>query len=244
MCDDRVVQPIVDRFVSARRDPRLAVLHGFHTVKHAVRFEAALVEAVAPDRDAVVRLAAQLGPDVADAVADLVAEVSPDLFARITPEHPDALVAAIALRPQTEIGDVARSEGRVVFLDRPNHLGNIGAVVRVAAAAGASAVVTTGDRDPWHPAALRGSAGLHFAIPVIRTERLPDLDRCIVALDPDGEPLSAGSVPDRSVVAFGSERRGLSPAVRDAADRIVAIRMRTGVSSLNLATAVAVALYS
>ncbi len=46
------------------------------------------------------------------------------------------------------------------------------------------------------------------------------------------------------VLAFGTERGGLSPALLARADRRVRIPMRPGVSSLNLATAVAVVLYS
>ena len=45
-------------------------------------------------------------------------------------------------------------------------MGNMGACVRVAAAADAAGVLTTGGNDPWHPDALRGAAGLHFALPV------------------------------------------------------------------------------
>jgi len=49
-------------------------------------------------------------------------------------------------------------------------MGNVGACVRVAAAAGAAAVLTTGENDPWFPDAVRGAAGLHFALPVAAVE--------------------------------------------------------------------------
>jgi TrmH family RNA methyltransferase len=132
----------------------------------------------------------------------------------------------------------------VVLLDNPSHLGNIGAVVRVAAAAGAGAVLTMGRQDPWHPAALRGSAGLHFALPVARLEALPTTDRPLVAIHPEGDELQPGAIPDDAVLAFGTERWGLGRALLDRADRRLAIPMQPGVSSLNLATAVAVVLYA
>jgi RNA methyltransferase, TrmH family len=136
----------------------------------------------------------------------------------------------------------------VILLDRPAHHGNIGAVVRVAAAAAAAGVLVTGAHDPWHPASLRGGAGLQFALPVTRVESLPETDRPIVALDPDGDPLGTGAgtggrIPSRAVLVFGSERRGVSAGLLERAERRVAIPMRPGVSSLNLATAVAAALY-
>jgi TrmH family RNA methyltransferase len=111
----------------------------------------------------------------------------------------------------------------------------------VGAAAGAAAVLSTGTADPWHPDALRGSAGLHFALPVARVAAVPETDRPLVALDPSGEPLRA--LPDRPLLVFGSERQGLSEAVLARADARVALPMRPGVSSLNLATAVAAVLY-
>ena len=53
------------RFRSARRDPELTVVEGFHALKHALRFGAELVEVVAVDPAALERLAAELAPDLA-----------------------------------------------------------------------------------------------------------------------------------------------------------------------------------
>jgi TrmH family RNA methyltransferase len=61
---------------------------------------------------------------------------------------------------------------------------------------------------------------------------------------PDGEPLRSSAIPAGAVLAFGSERTGLTAALIERADQHIAIPMRTGVSSLNLATAVAVVLYA
>jgi TrmH family RNA methyltransferase len=65
-----------------------------------------------------------------------------------------------------------------------------------------------------------------------------------VAVDPAGEPLGDAPIPPRSVLAFGGERHGLGSQLLAAARLRVAIPMRPGVSSLNLATAVAVLLYA
>jgi TrmH family RNA methyltransferase len=116
--------------------------------------------------------------------------------------------------------------------------------VRVAAAAGARGVVASGTHDPWAPEALRAGAGLQFALPVARIDGIEALPAPLVALSPDGEPLDRRPLPDGAVLAFGSERTGLSRAALERADRRIAIPMRPGVSSLNLATAVAVVLYA
>ena len=123
-------------------------------------------------------------------------------------------------------------------------MGNMGACVRVAAAADAAGVLTTGANDPWHPDALRGAAGLHYALPVAAAEALPPSDRPLVAIDPGGEDLRPSALPPRAILAFGTERHGLSDSLLDRADARLGIPMRAGVSSLNLATAVAAVLFA
>jgi TrmH family RNA methyltransferase len=158
---------------------------------------------------------------------------------------PRAQVVAVARRPtQPDPDTVLAGPGHVVLLEDPRHLGNLGAVVRVAAAAGAAGVMTTGRQDPWHPDALRGSAGLHFALPVHHLHAVRTQGRELVALDPDGEPLEAAALPVAAVLAFGTERDGLSDELLALAQRRVALPMAPGVSSLNLATAVAATLYA
>jgi TrmH family RNA methyltransferase len=105
-------------------------------------------------------------------------------------------------------------------------------------------VITTGDHDPWNPVAIRGAAGLHYALPVLRVGELPAGDRPLLAIDPEGEELDVGSIPDRAILAFGEERGGLSENILERAERRIRIPMTAGVSSLNLATAVAVTLYA
>jgi TrmH family RNA methyltransferase len=224
-----------DLLAAARADPGLAVLEGFHALKHALRFGAEIVSAVSSDVPLLERLAAELAPELE--LRGLVTAVAP---AALGPRAPHTKMLAVARRPAFE--PAALPSGRVVLLEDPRHLGNVGAVVRVAAAAGAAAVLTTGDRDPWDAAALRGSAGLHFALPVGRVDPMRLEARPLVAVDPGGDPVTA--LPPEAVLAFGTERHGLSPALLARAGRRVGIPMRPGVSSLNLATAVAVVLYS
>jgi TrmH family RNA methyltransferase len=233
----------VERFRAARRDPGLAVLEGFHALKHAQRFGAEILEIATPDAPRLRGLAAELAPDLLPALAAL-RTVTHELFRQLTPTVPREPVVALARRRSWQAAPVlAVGEAPLVFLEDPRNPGNIGAVVRVAAAAGAAGVLTTGEHDPWTPRALRGSAGLHYALPVLRLSGLPVSPRPLVALHPGGEPLRPGLIPAGALLAFGSERRGLSAGLLERAVLRVAIPMRPGVSSLNLAAAVAVALY-
>ncbi len=238
--------PLVQRFRAARRDPSLAVLEGFHALKHALRFGAEVVEAVAAEPAELDRLAADLAPDLAGSLAGRTAPVEAELLAQIVPHAPRTGVVAIARRPAVDLAAVLadRRPAPVVLLEDPRTMGNMGACVRVAAAADAAAVLTTGSNDPWHPEALRGAAGLHFALPVARVEAVPEGGRPLIAIDPEGERLGEGELDSRSVLAFGTERHGLSEALLARADARLAIPMRDGVSSLNLATAVSAVLFS
>jgi RNA methyltransferase, TrmH family len=230
------VDVVVDEFRRARRDRALVVLEGFHAVKHAVRFGAELVRVVAREEVDLDAMAAGLAPDVR-----LDAErVGAEVFDALVPRPPRTGVVALARRPRVEVPAVRSAPA--VLLEDPRDLGNVGACVRVAAAAGASAVLTTGDKDPWSPEALRGSAGLHFALPVAQMQRVETGP--LVALDPDGERFAPERLPDDAILAFGTERAGLSTELLARADVRLALPMRPGVSSLNLATAVSAVLYA
>ena len=207
-------------------------LEGFHAVKHALRFAPELVGEVRVASEQHVRaLAAQLAPDV---LAPLLQRaVSAEV------EHHTG-VEADAARPEPDLSVLARRKAPLVLLEEPRHPGNVGAVVRVCAAAEASGVAVTGTLDPWAPAVLRGSAGLHYALPVLHVEAR-DVAGPVVVLDADGD--ASAPVPPGAVLVIGSERDGVSEGLRARADVVLALPMRPGVSSLNLATAVAAVLY-
>jgi TrmH family RNA methyltransferase len=238
------------RFQDARKDPTLAVLEGFHALKHALRFGAEILEACTRSAGDLRRLASALAPDLEDRLDGLVGTVDSHTFETLAPRPPSTGVMALARRPELDPGALlGRADAApLVLLERPTHHGNIGAVVRVAAAAAASGVLVTGPHDPWHPAALRGGAGLQYALPVgslgpDSMDRVVASERIVIAVDPEGEPLNRGHDLGGSVLVFGSERTGVSKGLLTRADRSIAIPMRPGVSSLNLATAVATVLY-
>ena len=222
----------------ARRRRELVVLEGFHAIKHAIRFGGEILGAWTADAAEVESLRERLAPDIELTVTVVELEALKQVV-------PRAQLVAVARRPvQPDPDTVLTGPGQVVLLEDPRHLGNLGAVVRVAAAAGAAGVMTTGRQDPWHPDALRGSAGLHFALPVHHLHAVRTQGRELIALDPDGEPLRPGAIPAAAVLAFGTERDGLSESLLAQATRRVALPMAAGVSSLNLATAVAATLYA
>ncbi|WP_086692433.1 TrmH family RNA methyltransferase [Streptomyces recifensis] len=223
------------------------LLDGFHALKHALRFGAEVPVAVTTDREATLALAGELAGDVRDPLDALLTEVPRVVYASLVPRPHPTGVAALAVRPSREANLKALAHrprtAPVVVLDEPRNLGNAGAVIRLAAGFGATGVVTTGTLDPWHPTVVRGGAGLHFATGVERlgVDELPAGP--LFALDPEGDDIRRVELPDDAVLAFGSERSGLSAPLRARADRLLSLPMRPQVSSYNLATSVAMTLY-
>ena len=153
-------QTLVERFRGARSDPSMALLEGFHPIKHGLRFGAELLEVVCLSATELARLTASQAPDIAGALDGQVTEVATDVFEELAPLAPPTGVIAIARRPAVSLTGMLNNPAPspIVLLERPRNLGNIGAAVRVAAAAGAAGVLTIGTQDPWHPAALIGGA--------------------------------------------------------------------------------------
>jgi RNA methyltransferase, TrmH family len=239
---------LIARFGRARRDPTLAVLEGLHALKHALRFGATVLEVITRDPERLERLARELAPDVRARVRTLARPVDRETFAQLAPMPAATGVISLAARPPVQLREVLcdAAAAPVILLEDPRDLGNVGACVRVAAAAGAAGLLTVAGHDPWHPDALRGSAGLHYALPVLRCDDLDALaqsGRPLLAIDPDGEPLAPALLAPRALLAFGGERYGLSDELTARASASLSIPMRAGVSSLNLATSVAAVLF-
>ncbi|MGK5544364.1 TrmH family RNA methyltransferase [Streptomyces sp. URMC 127] len=227
--------------------PDAVLLDGFHALKHALRFGADVPLAVTSDKEAALTLAEALADDLTATLAERLVEIPAGDLRELVPRiHPTG-VAALAVRPRrtANLDALSRAPRKapVVVLDNPRNLGNVGAVIRLAAGFGATGVVTTGDMDPWHPNAVRAGAGLHYATAVERLP-LPELPPGpLYALDPEGDDIRSVRLPDDALIAFGSERHGLSAELRERATRLVALPMRPQVSSYNLATSVAMALF-
>jgi len=118
--------------------------------------------------------------------------------------------------------------------------GNVGTVLRGAAAFGAASVALgPGCADPYGPKAVRASMGAIFTVPVARAEAVEELPGQRIALVArEGEPLHG---PSDATIVVGAEREGLADEVVAACDRVAHIPIAT--ESLNAAMAATIALY-
>ncbi len=248
---------LIDAFQRARKADDLAIIEGVQAAKHAVRFGAEVHKYITYDISLLQKLLAEIAEDVKDTILENITVVDEQTFNKLSPQPPRTGFIAMAQRRNYLWHEVA-PDRPVVFLEDPRDLENIGAVIRVAAAADAAAVIISGSADIWHPAVIRGAAGLHWAIPVFDNSsgdlqqneksisemlRSTQTDRKLAALDPTGEDLDAARIPTNSILIFGTERHGISKKLLAQSDEIVRLPMKKGVSSLNLATSVAATLY-
>lgn len=122
--------------------------------------------------------------------------------------------------------------------------GNVGAVVRVAAAFGWGFASTPGAADPWSPKALRAGAGGQFRTPVVRVESMDGLDAWdTVATVPAGGTALDSLADGPWAVLIGEEALGLPESVAAACAHQVTIPMPGGIESLNAAVAAGIVVY-
>jgi TrmH family RNA methyltransferase len=170
-----------------------------------------------------------------------------EIFNRISDAHAPAGIAAEIEVPAATV-DPAQSEG-CVFLDGLQDAGNVGTLLRSAAAFGVRDVfVGQGCADPWSPKALRAGMGGHF---FLRIAMSADLDadvrrfgqHTICTFAHGGAPLDSLDLGGRIGWIFGSEAKGASESVAEAASFNATISTPGGAESLNVAASAAICLY-
>lgn len=227
----------------ARREEGCALIEGAHLLAaylgSGARPKAVLVSQGGLARPEIAALAGRAGPapvTLPDALFRWIADA-------VTPS---GLAAEIELPPAAP--DLARAR-HAVFLDGVQDAGNVGAILRSAAAFGAdTAVLGRGCADPWSPKVLRAAMGGHFAL---RVSEVPDLAQAVSAFSgkrvcaaaTGGEAPAALDLGGRLGWIFGAEGQGVSPALASLATHRVSIALAPDVESLNVAAAAAILFY-
>lgn len=172
-------------------------------------------------------------------------EVSERVLAKMTYRaEPEGVVAVVEV-PQRELPANGTLYLAAVAIEKP---GNLGALARTAAAAGADAlVVADAQADPWNPNAIRASTGAVFTLPVVEAtlDDVRALAAELVATSTDATTSYAEADLRRPVtIAIGAEDTGLPQPWQDAAAQRITIPIAAGTTdSLNAATAAAVVLF-
>ena len=195
-------------------------------------------------------LEAEVEPDPETmAAADQVFILDGHVLAGLAPTRHSQGVLAIIDEPRWPRwpGD----SGTALYLEGLQDPGNVGAIVRGAAALGSAAILLSPQcADPYHPVAVRGSAGAVLRLPVERQVDLADAVERVRAASGEiwatastGTPIHRWRPSEPVLVLVGSEARGLSAASLEVADGTVAIPLDREVESLNVAVAVGILLH-
>ena len=182
------------------------------------------------------------------AAARSIFELEPSVLADLAPTRSPQGVLAVA--ETSRWPQWSRERGVTLWLDRVQDPGNLGAIVRSAAGLGAAFVLLSpACADPFAPAAVRGSAGAVFRLPVERevtvegaVERLRAAGGEVWACGAEGTPMSIWRPAEPCLLLLGAEGAGLMPEAAEFADGTVTIPMSRDVESLNVAVAAGILL--
>jgi len=180
-----------------------------------------------------------------------IAEVDEKEFRSAAATDSPQGVIAIGEVPARSLDTLALADMcRILILDGVQDPGNVGTILRTAAALGATATVALpGTVDLWNPKVIRSSMGAQFLHPALHASFeelatfLDSRDFEMWATDASGEALQRANAPKRLAIAVGNEGAGLSPEVRARARRTVSLPIASSVESLNVAVATGIILY-
>lgn len=234
----------------ARRESGQTLLDGAHLIAAALDARAPIecliineLRAEHPEIAALRRRAAHLPHTL----------VTDALFRHLSPvEHPTGILALLPI-PQASADPTAQPPApTTVILEAIQDPGNLGTLLRTAAAAGIHHVhCTPGCAQLWSPKVLRAAMGAHFHLPRLteNADPAPLLDRhpgpiLATTLSPGARSLWHTDLTARPLVwLFGNEGTGLTPTLAARATHPVTIPMPGGIESLNVAAAAAVCLF-
>lgn len=167
------------------------------------------------------------------------------MFAELTPVASPTGILALVRIPEITAPE---SPSFVLMLEDIQDPGNVGAMLRSAAAAGVDVVyLSIGSADAWSPKALRGGQGAQFTLPIIERADLLDVaanfDGITLATTMDGTSLFKQDLTGAVAFMVGNEGAGLSRTLINAASECVAIPMSSKVESLNATAAATVCLF-
>lgn len=231
-----------------RREQGLFLLEGTHLLEEAcaVNFPLAVVCCTPDWQDRHAGLWERASQQ-AGRVELVSAEV---LEAIATTIHPDGVVATAERRSPNQ--PLSSNVSLAIALETLQDPGNLGTVIRTAAAAGADGLWVSADSvDLEHPKVLRASAGQWFRLPMATSKNLRSE---ILRLQAQGVQMVAtlptakltywqADFKPPTLIVLGNEGAGLSEELTEMADVRVKIPLATGVESLNVAIAAALILY-
>ncbi len=230
----------IERHSKERRESGKAILDGVHLV------ESCIASGIEPDL-VIVREDCTDKPEILGILKGRECVSMLDtLFDRLSPvKSPTGILALLSI----PVPEPAHQPEFCAFLDEIQDPGNMGAILRSAAAAGASDIyLSRGCADPWSPKVLRSGMGAHFSLRIHEDQDLVDAMRHYhgekIALDLDAD-ISIYDIDLRGKTGFviGNEGAGISKEVLGCSSARAKIPMPGKIESLNAAQAAAICFF-
>ena len=185
--------------------------------------------------------------------SDSVFELSSNLFDRLSKRSGSEEVIAILETKSHHIKDITvDNDSRVLVVEAPEKPGNIGALLRTAAAAGWDAVIIANPKtDLYHPQIIRNSMGGVFCLPIASASS----DEVVSFLEANAFNISAAALNNEAkhfkrvkyqrplALVFGTEDKGLNQKWLKKAKQIVQIPVKFPIDSLNLSVSAGILMY-
>lgn len=171
--------------------------------------------------------------------------VADKVFAKMSDTVSSQGVLAVVKKPQTPCG---LPKGNCLILDGLQDPGNVGTLVRTAAACGFTDIFAVNTVDMFSPKVLRSAMSAHFCVNIRQTDSLPEVFQSlsgfqIVAADMDGSSIFSTELKHKVAVVLGNEGNGLSDFSKEHCDIVVSLPMQNNFESLNVAVAGSVIMY-
>ncbi|MGZ8253693.1 MAG: TrmH family RNA methyltransferase [Burkholderiaceae bacterium] len=246
--DNPVVRRLRRLAGSARacREAGRTLAEGLHVIEAALAAQVAIVT-IATRGSSSPAVAALVERVQASSTTVKLVELGAALYDAISPvEHGVGVLAEIMV-PSREASPLSNEDA--VFLDAVQDPGNVGTLLRTAAAAGVWRIFTgPGSAYVWAPKVMRAAMGAHFALNIEENTEVEAMGKnfrgTVIADYVEGDDLYAAEWGRGATLwLFGSEGQGLSREVRAAARLRLRIPLAGQVESLNVAAAAAVCLF-
>ena len=182
-------------------------------------------------------------------IKELIIETNSTVLKKISSTESAPPAVAVAKQKNYDI-KIFKTLKKVVLLEGIKDLGNLGTIIRSAAAFGCEGIVLYGDcADIYNPKCVRSAVGNLWKIPIAHIENFEllkdifsDFSR-IATLPKSTNYLKNFSLKEPALIMFGSEADGLSPELQKFSTNNVKIEMKENVESLNLASSVSIIMY-
>ncbi len=235
----------------ARERSGLFVAEGIRTVEALLASPLRVQAVVTCDLLDRTPRGAELPAAIAARGLDVVRVTEAEFLSACDTEHPQGVLAIAEPPAYTLDGLALGGSARLLVLDGVQDPGNVGALLRTAAALGAAATVALpGTVDLWNAKVVRSAVGMQFTHPTVSCGEAAfaayraGAQLALWGADAEGAPVGSVRASGRIALVVGNEGAGLRPSIRQACDALVGIPMTSGAESLNVAVAAGILLHA